>query len=277
METVTIEDVLRLIRESEAAAARRAEEADRRVERVERLIEEAARRADEAARRTEQVARRAEEERARRAEEEAQRADEEARLRSEAKRRADEEARLWSEAKRRADEEARLRSEDLDRRFAEATAAIASLAAENKKVEQQIGALSGKWGRFVESLVVPACRTLFIERGIAVHEVHERVQADRGSKSMEIDVLVVNDDDAVLVEVKSTLGVDDVRSHLDHIAGFRELFPTYRHHTLYGALAGIVVPKQVARFVINQGVFLIVPSGDTVAIANPPEFRPRAW
>ncbi len=235
---VTIEDVLRLIREAEAEAARRAEEA--------------ARRAEAEVRRTEAEVRRAE------------------------------------DRARRAEDEARRRSQEWDRRFAHSNALIDRLSAEaarrhadleaaQRRTDQQIGALTGKWGRFVESLVVPACRTLFLERGIAVHEVHERVRADRGGRSMEIDILVVNDDDAVLVEVKSTLGVDDVRSHLEHIAGFREMFPTYRHHTLYGALAGIVVPEQMVRFVINQGVFLIVPSGDTVSIANPPDFRPRAW
>ncbi len=248
MEPVTIEDVLRLIKASEEAAARRAAEADRRA-------------AAAAARRDEEARRRGEE---------ARRRDEEARRRDEEARRRDEEA-------RRRDEEARRRGEELDRRLAETNATIDRMTADGKETQRRIDSLTGKWGRFVESQVVPACRTLFIDRGIAVHEVYERARSDRGGKSMEIDILVVNDDDAVLVEVKSTLGVDDVRSHLAHIAGFREMFPTYRHHTLYGALAGIVVPDQVGRFVINQGLFLIKPSGDTVAIANPPAFQPRAW
>ncbi|MBF0625753.1 MAG: DUF3782 domain-containing protein [Magnetococcales bacterium] len=46
-----------------------------------------------------------------------------------------------------------------------------------KAVSKQIGALGSRWGEFVESLVAPACRTLFQERGIPVHTVSHRVKA----------------------------------------------------------------------------------------------------
>ncbi|MBF0420727.1 MAG: DUF3782 domain-containing protein, partial [Magnetococcales bacterium] len=84
-----------------------------------------------------------------------------------------------------------------------------------KEVSRQIGRLGGRLGEFVEGLVAPACKTLFAERGIPIHKVSRRVEADLpGNRHMEIDLLVLNTDAAALVEVKSKMMVEDVRDHL---------------------------------------------------------------
>ncbi|HIJ85802.1 MAG TPA: DUF3782 domain-containing protein, partial [Magnetococcales bacterium] len=106
-----------------------------------------------------------------------------------------------------------------------------------KDVTRQVGSLSGKWGQFVENLVAPGCRTLFAERGIPVHQVHQRIQTNLDDgRNMEIDILVVNTDVAVLVEVKSTLTVADVRDHLNRLQQFKEFFPRYADCRVIGAV-----------------------------------------
>ena len=147
-----------------------------------------------------------------------------------------------------------------------------------KDVTRQVGNLSGKWGQFVENLVAPGCRTLFAERGIPVHQVHQRIRANLDDgRNMEIDILVVNTDVAVLVEVKSTLTVADVRDHLNRLQQFKEFFPRYADCRVVGAVAGIVTEDKAAQFARNQGLFVIVQSGETVVLANEPEFKPRTW
>ncbi|MFM6789331.1 MAG: DUF3782 domain-containing protein, partial [Microcystis panniformis] len=44
------------------------------------------------------------------------------------------------------------------------------------RLSQEIGNLGGKWGRFVENMVAPACETLFLNRDIPVHQVSQRVR-----------------------------------------------------------------------------------------------------
>ncbi|TRV44545.1 MAG: DUF3782 domain-containing protein, partial [Microcystis panniformis Mp_MB_F_20080800_S26D] len=41
------------------------------------------------------------------------------------------------------------------------------------RLSQEIGNLGGKWGRFVENMVAPACETLFLNRDIPVHQVSQ--------------------------------------------------------------------------------------------------------
>nr|NCS00572.1 DUF3782 domain-containing protein [Microcystis aeruginosa L311-01] len=38
------------------------------------------------------------------------------------------------------------------------------------RLSKEIGNLGGKWGRFVENMVAPACETLFLNRQIPVHQ-----------------------------------------------------------------------------------------------------------
>ena len=147
-----------------------------------------------------------------------------------------------------------------------------------REVSRQVFALTGKWGHFVENLVAPACQTMFLRWGIPVHRVSQRAKSrlDDG-RNMEIDILVTNSDSVVLVEVKSTLTVEDVRDHLDRLEQFKEFFPEYREKRVLGAVAGIASEGRAETFAANQGLFVIVQSGELVCLANPEDFSPRAW
>lgn len=60
-------------------------------------------------------------------------------------------------------------------------------------------------------MVATACETLFVNRGIPVHQVSQRVKRRLGDKTLEIDVLVTNTNCVLIVEIKSSLGVDHVK------------------------------------------------------------------
>lgn len=75
--------------------------------------------------------------------------------------------------------------QETDRRFKETDRKI-------REVNKQIGDLGGKWGRFVENMVAPACETLFLKRGIPVHQVSQRVKKRLNGQTLEIDVLVTH-------------------------------------------------------------------------------------
>ena len=147
----------------------------------------------------------------------------------------------------------------------------------SKETDKKIGDITGKWGHFVEGLVAPGVVRLFTERGIIVTDFARQVERQRGDEGIEIDIFAKNGEYAVLVEVKSTLGVDDVNEHLERLAKFARFFPEYQHLKAVGAVAGIVVPKNVARFAYQQGLFVIAQSGETVKMLNDAKFRPKVW
>jgi hypothetical protein len=151
------------------------------------------------------------------------------------------------------------------------------LKQQNQQLNEQLGKLGNRLGEFVEWQVRPAVVKLFQDRGIAVHEFHDGVSVQRGDDGLEIDLLVVNTEEAIVVEVKSKLTEADVNDHLERLGKFKQLMPRYADVRTMGALAGMVVPSEVARYAYRRGLFVLAQSGDSVVILNDEKFEPRRW
>ena len=149
-----------------------------------------------------------------------------------------------------------------------------------KQVEQtnkQVGGLTSRWGEFVENLIKPAAARIFREQGIDVHYTAMRVKGDDERGSMEIDILVENTNEIVAIEVKSHLEVRNVKRFLEVLARFKEAFPKYQNHKVYGALAGIKIDEKADEYATQEGLFLIEPAGDSVIISNSQNLERRVW
>ena len=146
-----------------------------------------------------------------------------------------------------------------------------------KELGKQIGRLGGAWGRFVEDLVAPACEGLFLNRGIPVERVSQRVKRYHQGDTLEIDVLVVNQGHVLAVEAKSSLSVEDVKNFIADLHRFGSFFPEYAQDQIYGAVAGIGIESQADVYASRQGLFVLTESGDGIQILNPEEFVPKAW
>lgn len=162
-------------------------------------------------------------------------------------------------------------------RFAENDRSMAELKKSVDRTVKAVDALTTRWGRFVEGLVEPAVVDLFQQRGIDVKEVHPRTYTKRQGYAMEIDILAVDDTELVLVECKSRLSKDDVDEFIEKLIHFKQSFPHYQNYKTYGAVAGIEVNEGIDRYAYKKGLFVIKPSGETVAIINDESFQPTAW
>lgn len=182
-------------------------------------------------------------------------------------------AEAQKETKRQAQETER-RFQETERRFQETERLLRQ---QNQQFNEQLGKLGNRLGEFVEWQVRPAVVRLFQERGIAVHEFHDGISVQRGDEGVEIDLLVVNTTEAILVEVKSKLTQTDVDEHLERLSKFKRLMPRYVDVCAMGAVAGMVVPQEVARYAYRKGLFVMAQSGDSVVILNDDSFQPQTW
>ena len=192
----------------------------------------------------------------------------------ETERRFQETERLLKEQSQETDRLLREQSQETDRRIREQSQETDRRI---REVNKQIGDLGGKWGRFVENMVAPACETLFLKRGIPVHQVSQRMKKRLNGQTLEIDVLVTNENHVLVVEVKSSLGVNDVKDLMDDLNQFREFFPEYAQKQLYGAVAGIEIEEGADKYAYRQGLFVLAQAGEAVSILNNPDFEPRNW
>jgi hypothetical protein len=141
---------------------------------------------------------------------------------------------------------------------------------------REVGSLGDCWGLFVENMVAPAVLRLFQERGIEIRHLYRRAVSDIPGACMEVDILAVNGDVAVVVEVKSRLSKDDVDEFCEKLQHFKAAFPDRRNHQIYGAVAAIEFLQTVDRYAYRKGLFVIRQCGDSVELANDASFQPRA-
>jgi len=175
---------------------------------------------------------------------------------------------------------AEKRSQELDRMFKESAQEAEKRSQRlEKELNKRIGELGDRLGDFAEGFVRPAVVKLFKERGIEVHKVLRKIEANNPQLNLatEIDLLVINGDSCVLVEVKSNVSIDDVNDHLERMDKFKPLFPEYADKKAFGAMAGMVISDNVAKYAYRKGFFVIAQQGDLAVILNDSKFQPTVW
>jgi hypothetical protein len=176
-------------------------------------------------------------------------------------------------------QELALMSKETDRQMKDTDLRLKETDRLVKAVGKQLGEHGNRLGEFVQEMVRPAVLRLFQQRQLPVHQVLPNITAldDNGQFRMEIDLLVINSDTAIAVECKSRLSQDDVNEHLNRLALFKDCFQQYGKFTILGAVAAMILPKDVGRYAYSKGLFVLAQSGDAVKILNDDAFKPHEW
>jgi len=146
-----------------------------------------------------------------------------------------------------------------------------------REMAKDVYGLTKSVGLFAENMVKPAARRLFAERGIELSGLYSRATERRNGSTMEVDVLGYGPIHVIAMEVKLTLGLQDVKEFLAKLSRFFSFFERYRGLTLYGAVAGMSIDEGVDRFAYKQGLFVLSQSGENIQFLNDEKFVPKAY
>ena len=162
-----------------------------------------------------------------------------------------------------------LKFQETDRRF--------------KETEKKISALGSRIGEIVENMVAGNIIDKFQDLGYDVTGCSPRKSFKNKELriSGEVDLLLDDGDVAILIEVKTSLETADVREHIERIEKYR-CYANARgigaKQRYIGAVAGAVVTPEAAKFAQENGMYVIVQSGEAVEIVEPPEgFSAKEW
>lgn len=93
---------------------------------------------------------------------------------------------------------------------------------------------------------------------------------------MEVDLILENDDEVIVVEVKTILKVQDVNDFLADLDDFLRFFPRYAGRCIYGAVAGLTVEENAGRYAYRCGLFVLVMADNgLVQMRNDTKFCPH--
>ncbi len=81
---------------------------------------------------------------------------------------------------------------------------------------------------------------------------NQRARSRLNGSEMEIDILAVYGEYAVLIEAKSTLKVEDVNDHIKRLEDFKSFFPEYQDRQIIGTVGGISIEEESDKYVLLQ-------------------------
>jgi hypothetical protein len=147
-----------------------------------------------------------------------------------------------------------------------------------KELSKNIGGINNTLGRWAEEMISAKLWEKFTDRyGFTQGGPHK--YWEEGRTVCQVDMLLENGDYAMPVEIKSTLTEEDVDEHLERIQKVREqLDKRGDRRKLVGAVAGMVVAENVRDYAQKKGLYVLVQSGDSIAVAEEPKnFKPMQW
>jgi len=144
---------------------------------------------------------------------------------------------------------------------------------------QRIGHLDNLFGDVAEYMIAPKLCEKFFDFGLNFPRANRNVSVnDKVNKIyLEIDIILENGDKAMLVEVKAKLTEARINGHIERLEKMRKYADLHGDKRAFlGAVAGVVVTEEVRNYALNQGFYLIEPTGDNFII-TPPNGEPKEW
>jgi hypothetical protein len=145
------------------------------------------------------------------------------------------------------------------------------------KPKKNIGELNNTLGSLVEHIMTPDLPLKFKPLGFTFDKITTVKWSTDGNIYAEIDGLLENGTQAMAVEVKTTLEIEDINDHLKRMERIRKYADEHgdKRESL-GAIAAMIVNPKPKKYALEKGLFVIVPSGENVKIIKP-EAEPRIW
>ena len=150
-----------------------------------------------------------------------------------------------------------------------------------RETSRKISDLGSRVGEIVENMIGGNIVDKFQTLGYEITQYHRNTKYEYKTLGIrgEIDMLLENGEIAILIEVKTSLETADVRRHIDRLEKYRRCADARGDKRRFiGAVAGAVVKDEAMDFAHENGMYVIVQSGEAVEIVPVPEgFQAKEW
>jgi len=148
-----------------------------------------------------------------------------------------------------------------------------------KEIGKRFGDFTNRFGEVVEYMIAPNLQDKLYDMGMDFQEVcpNYKVHSKKYNISFQVDVFLQNGDTAMLVEIKTKLTISDINEHIKRMEKMRMFADLRQDKRIFlGAVAGVVIESDEREYALNNGFYLIEPSGETFNI-TPPYNKPKEW
>jgi hypothetical protein len=162
---------------------------------------------------------------------------------------------------------------------AETSRQVNKMSKSIKELGKQIGGLGNKFGSFTEGMAFPAMEKLLREK-FKMDVIAPNIRVTKNGRKMELDVLSYSNsglNKVVIVEVKSHLDEREWEQIQTIIREFFDFFPSHKGKKLYCIVAAVDFKEEIAKKVIENGIYLAKLTDELFELKIPRNFIPRAF
>ena len=134
---------------------------------------------------------------------------------------------------------------------------------------------TGHWGKLMEALTTGGLKMALEERNIQVTGVFSNAEKMYNHQKREFDIVATNGEELVVVEVKTTLKLQQVRLFVENLKSFKNYFPEYKDKKVYGAMAYLKANEGAGSYAEKPGLFILNPVGNIIKVINSTHFSPQ--
>jgi len=173
--------------------------------------------------------------------------------------------------------ELRESQKETDKRIEKLSEEISKIGKQVRDTTKAVSELNGVWQNYTEDTIREGLENALKGLGFRDFSVRGNMTSRKDGESMEIDGLVLGEDYVIVLEVKTTLKVEDVRRFVEKLKGrFLYFFPEYKGFRLYGAIAGMRFQENADSFASRNGLIVLKhKDGEDVKVLNPKGFKPK--
>ena len=156
-----------------------------------------------------------------------------------------------------------LHMAETDRRMAETDRQMKET---DRKFRELANQFTSQSGRIIEGLMEPSAIRIFQERGYDINRCWKNFKRHTKSsgQKLEVDLLLLDDDIAIIVEVK----IDCTHHHIDHfieqMGHFKEVCPEYKDKRILLAVAAVTFERDADQYAHEKGLFVIRVTNDNI-------------
>jgi hypothetical protein len=152
-----------------------------------------------------------------------------------------------------------------------------------ERTNKTVGNLRSNVGKVIEHMVRGHIEKKF--QALGYHDIDDCSQnrefAQGTPNAGEIDLVLQNGDVTILIEVKTRLQMPRVLKHIETMGKYRRWVDSKGRGSnmrFIGAVAGAIVENDAKDLAHENGMYVIVQSGEAVEIVTPPEgFKAKEW
>ena len=128
-------------------------------------------------------------------------------------------------------------------------------------------------GHIIEGLMEPSAIKMFQQKGYDINRCWKNFKKYNKSagRKLEVDLLLLDDEIAIIVEVKISCTHKDIEHFIEQMHYFKEVCPEYADKEIMLAIAAINYERSSDQFAHEQGLFVIRVSNDDIFALDDPD------